>query len=359
MNNDREILNMDKIHTWFEYINTNDVKPSSLFKQILNEQGLSLHTSLANAGLNIAFEADKDSKEKASYHNYIHTAEAMASMYEMAKIEFENVSDETLKLAGVSSKNELIVLAVATMAGHDLYHDGKDKALVNPTTDLEAKSAHASRKLADSNNLDYKAAELIKYSIQATQVDESISNKNIENYKRAPNNPIYAIAQMATEADLAGSISSKFGVQKGLMLSDEVRKAGNENMALGLASFNGRKFFLESLCKIHSKGGLASGLESERLAQVISMNLTQETFSPALKELRQSQAALSSKAVSDLLGEDPCHASLKQKTNDAITAECRAIQTNIGTEKLLARAHDIYISTYHPSNKKPDLDFSL
>ena len=65
---------MKPIIDWFDRINSEDTKPSELFKQIASELKVNETSPVFKAGLAIAEVEDKDSKEKASYHYYTNTA---------------------------------------------------------------------------------------------------------------------------------------------------------------------------------------------------------------------------------------------------------------------------------------------
>lgn len=342
---------MDKLNTWFDQINAQDLHPSQLLEILISKQGTSVSPSLIAAGRAIAVEADKD--VSGAYHNYIHTSEAMASMYELATIEFANASPDTLAAAGVNSKEELILLAVITMAGHDLKHDGRASALENPSTDLEERSAAASYQLCDANHLNPKTSDIIKYGIEGTIVNKQVSDRNINNYETNPSDPKNAIAQLATEADLAASISMKHGVAKGALLSEEVRNSGNEGLAKGLASFNGRKFFLENLCHMKSHASQAIGLEQERFLQVTAMSMAQEQLSQAATALSFQIDSL--KRGFDVLGPDPEAETLVKDLSSQLYKERSGVEANVGTTPLFNKLAEV-IRDLSP---KPEMSFAL
>lgn len=343
---------MDKLNTWFDQINAEDLHPSQLLETLLAKHSSSnIAPSIIAAGRAIAAEADKD--VSGAYHNYIHTSEAMASMYELASIEFAHASPDTLEAAGVNTKEELIVLAVITMAGHDLQHDGRASALENPSTNLEEISAAASHQLCNANNLNQKTSDIIKYGIEGTIVNKQVSDRNINNYETNPSDPKNAIAQLATEADLAASISMKHGVAKGALLSQEVKNSGNEGLAKGLASFNGRKFFLENLCHMKSRASHTIGLEQERSMQVSAMTVAQEQLSNTAKDLKAQIEAL--KHGFDILGPDPESETLVKDLSSQLYKERSSVEANVGTTPLFNKLADV-IRDLSP---KTEMSFAL
>ena len=217
---------MKTLTDWFNAINEHDLHPSQLIQQLAQQLNIS-DSPLYRTGLRIGYEADKGSKEVSSYHNYIHTSEAMASMYEMASIEFKDIPPLEVERLGLSRKEELVFLAVTVMAAHDLYHDGKDKAVTNPSKELEAQSARAATAIAFQEGVSRPIIDTLQRAIEATIVDPDLNDMTHTAYHANRHDAVAAISQMATESDLAASISPTWGPTKGELLAHEVEKAGN------------------------------------------------------------------------------------------------------------------------------------
>ena len=263
---------MQEMHNWFDQINTKDIHPSQLFDYIASALDISPSNPLHIAGTSISKLADNDTA--AAYHNYIHTSEAMAAMYELASAEFKNVSNETIQSASVKTKQELILAAVITMAGHDVLHDGLSERIAPPgSTDeykniqanrLEIQSANKLNELCKSAGVEQNTIAVMTAAIQGTAVkNTNLSLQNRLNYKENPDLAINAIAQLATEADLAASISHIYGPPKGELLATEATNAENHALATGLVSTKGREWFLKNACHLLSTGSKETGLINE------------------------------------------------------------------------------------------------
>lgn len=321
---------MKTLTDWFNTINEKDLHPSQLIRQLAQQLDIS-DSPLYRTGLRIGYEADKGSKEVASYHNYIHTSEAMASMYEMASVEFKDIPQQEVERLGLSRKEELVFLAVTVMAAHDLYHDGKDKAVTNPSKELEAQSARAATAIAFQEGVSRPIIDTLQRAIEATIVDPDLNDITHTAYHANRHDAVAAISQMATESDLAASISPTWGPTKGELLANEVEQAGNTSLAAGLRSFNGRKFFLENICEIHSVSGKALGLEEARQQQVKAMEKVQQSLSPTLCQLQDQMFKL--QQAKDL--SSPEMKELQIKLRQDIQLEIKNIQSEHGTPSML------------------------
>ena len=270
-------------------IETHKMKPTDVARDILSElQGAS--NSLKLAFIDIANVANNDSS--GAYHNYTHTAEAMYSIYELAKIEYESWTPDDIKASGFESKEDLILASVMVMAGHDIGHDGRANAFENPSLELEENSAGLVANIIKKHKLPDVVEKILMHSILATKVDQHTVKTNISNYIENPKNPVYVIAQMAAESDLAASISRHYGPTKGELLAQEVEQSGNKGLAKGLRSFNGRKFFLENMCHMITAGAKSIGLTSEVNIQIDAMNRAIEESVPEIKRISSEIVSL-------------------------------------------------------------------
>ncbi len=263
---------MEKLHAWYQKINTNKLKPSEVFVILANILNIDNKTKLYKAGFHIAKQADTDIT--AAYHNYIHTSETMATMFELAKIELEEIELTQLKTLGLQNKSELILIAIITMAGHDILHDGLADQIISPDISAEDKFLHANRLEIQSANcvkhiceklqVPQKVTEIMTNAILGTAVkNHQLYEKNRTNYKNNHSSIQNIITQLATEADLAASISHVYGPAKSQLLAKEIADAGNELLAKNLMNVEGRLWFLNNACHLLSKGSKETGLLTE------------------------------------------------------------------------------------------------
>lgn len=225
-----------------------------------------MKSPLGDACRRLSQIVDQENSAGPSYHNSAHFKEAVLASAFISNAEFK----------GAFERTRLIGLAVLSMIGHDLGHDGTRN---DPESGkhLETDAWNAVAPVLSEAGVSAADSAIVRSVILGTE--DRLFPENRARYKselpQGELGPVVdALRLVANEADLAGSLLPGFGNRLGELLADEWNAAGIP-MGATVSSWKGRLGFL-SFAATASDGAKIIGLEDERAAQVKAFSVLAE-----------------------------------------------------------------------------------
>lgn len=195
-----------------------------------------------------------------SYHNHIHSAEAIFSAAIFLETEFNQEM--------VTKYAPYLLFA---MMCHDIEHNGSYN---KKPYELEILAVKAMKRISNSKEMVYHWNKEIKLEYGNIERFQRIVSriilgteftiglrKNIKSYLKNNKNPFVRLNLLANESDIFIAVLEKYGFDKGLILAEEQKKPE-------LSTIEGRLYFLEHLAKYNSEASEKLGIKKHIYEQI-------------------------------------------------------------------------------------------